>query len=272
MKILLTNDDGIQATGIRSLAKRLSKSHEVTIFAPESNRSGVSHSITWLTPVRIRETNTIENVSSFCTSGTPADCVIAATTIKGINSFDLVVSGINHGQNLGVDIRYSGTLSAALEARTQGIPAMAISIVSEENADFIAAVDFSENFVREYNWNKLPRHTVLNVNVPAIPRDKIRGISCTRPGGLIKRRWFDKKVNEWGEEEFWMQKEILHDSHEEDLDYVNVNKGFISVSPIDFFGSCEESFRLSLEEDLKIFEARWLNNGNEKFSIASFEK
>ncbi|WP_367362146.1 5'/3'-nucleotidase SurE [Mesotoga sp.] len=269
MKILLTNDDGIQATGIRSLAKRLSRSHEVTIVAPESNRSGVSHSITWLTPVRIRERETIENVSSFCTSGTPADCVVAAATISGIDRFDLVLSGINHGQNLGVDIRYSGTLSAALEARVHGIPAMAISVVSEENPDFLAAVDFSESFVREYDWKKLPKHTVLNVNVPAIPRDKIRGISCTRPGGLIKRRWFEKKVNEWGEEEFWMRKEILHDSHDEDLDFVNVDKGFISVSPIDFFGSCDEAFRSSLCDDLRIFEEHWFAKDNEKLSVAS---
>ncbi|AFK06633.1 5'-nucleotidase, exopolyphosphatase, 3'-nucleotidase [Mesotoga prima MesG1.Ag.4.2] len=272
MRILLTNDDGIESTGIRSLAKKLSAAHEVTIIAPESNRSGVSHSITWLTPVKIRERSTVENVSSFCTSGTPADCVVAASVIKGLGNFDLVVSGINYGQNLGVDVRYSGTLSAALEARIHGIPAMAVSIASEENPDFLAAVDFSENFVREYDWKKLPKHTVLNVNVPAVPRNRIKGINCTRPGGLLKRRWFEKKVNEWGEEEFWMKKEILYDSHEEDLDYVSIDRGFISVSPIDFFGSCEESFRLSLEEDLKIFEARWLNKGNEKFSMASFEK
>ncbi|SSC13993.1 5'-nucleotidase SurE [Mesotoga infera] len=259
MKVLLTNDDGIEAAGIRLLARRLALNHDVTVVAPEGNRSGVSHSITWLTPVRIREKATVEGVNSFCTSGTPADCVVAASTLFGDNVFDIVVSGINHGQNLGVDIRYSGTISAALEARTLGIPAIAVSVVSDENPDFLAALDFVDKFILYYDWRKLPRYTVLNVNVPSLPRQNIRGIARTRPGGLVKRRWFEKNTNEWGEPVYWMRREIIYELEESDLDFKCIKAGFISVSPIDFFQSCDEIYVEDLESDLRSFNEIWLD-------------
>lgn len=258
MNILLTNDDGIEAAGMGFLAKKLAQTHEVTIVAPESNRSGVSHSITWLTPIRIREKNMIEGVKSFCTSGTPADCVVAATTIFPQGHFDLLISGINHGQNLGVDLRYSGTISAAFEGRMQGLPAIAVSLASESSSDFSGAIDFLSKFIIDYDWGKLPEHYILNINVPALPRNGLKGIACTRPGGLLKRRWFERSLNEWGEEIYWMKKKILYDSHEADLDFVNVQEGFISVSPVNFFQSCEESYRISLEEDLESFKSDWM--------------
>jgi 5'-nucleotidase len=259
LKVLLTNDDGIEAAGIRLLARRLAFNHDVTVVAPEGNRSGVSHSITWLTPVRIREEVSVEGVNSFCTSGTPADCVVAASTLFGESGFDIVVSGINHGQNLGVDIRYSGTISAALEARTLGIPAIAVSVASDENPEFSAALDFVDKFILYYDWRKLPRYTVLNVNVPSVPRLNIRGIARTRPGGLVKRRWFEKSTNEWGEPVYWMKREIIYESEESDLDFRSVTAGFISVSPIDFFQSCDEEYGEDLEGDLRSFGEIWLD-------------
>ncbi|HPB62937.1 MAG TPA: 5'/3'-nucleotidase SurE, partial [Mesotoga sp.] len=204
----------------------------------------------------------VEGVSSFCTSGTPADCVVAAFTLFGKNGFDIVVSGINHGQNLGVDIRYSGTISAALEARTLGIPAIAVSVVSEENPDFSAALDFVDKFILYYDWRKLPRYTVLNVNVPSVPRQNIYGIARTRPGGLVKRRWFEKNTNEWGEPVYWMRREIIYESEESDLDFRSVTAGFISVSPIDFFQGCDEEYNEDLESDLRSFGDIWLDRND----------
>jgi 5'-nucleotidase len=258
MRLLLTNDDGIEASGIKLLARRLSAVHNVTVVAPESNRSGVSHSITWLTPVRIRERSMIEGVASFCTSGTPADCVVAATSMFKDDGFDLVISGINHGQNLGVDLRYSGTISAALEASTLDLPAVAVSIACEDEPDFSVAIDFVMDFIVDYDWAKLPKHTILNVNIPNLPKHSIKGVVCTRPGGLVKKRRFEKSVNEWGEEVFWMRKAIVHDSISEDFDFRNVFDGYISVSPINFFQHCDEDYKLSLEDYLSHFGKTWL--------------
>ncbi|NOX17193.1 MAG: 5'/3'-nucleotidase SurE, partial [Chlorobi bacterium] len=182
LKILITNDDGINARGIHELAKSLSKIGEITVIAPLTEQSAVGHAITMKYPLRITKHFDNGDFFGYAVDGTPADCVKI-----GINNIlqckpDLVVSGVNHGSNTAVNILYSGTVSAAREAAIMDIPALAVSVTSHHPNHFDVAADYAAELALMILENKIPAGALLNLNVPDLPREKIKGVKLTKQG------------------------------------------------------------------------------------------
>ncbi|HET8697954.1 MAG TPA: 5'/3'-nucleotidase SurE, partial [Gammaproteobacteria bacterium] len=178
MRILLSNDDGYQARGLRTLANGLAELAEVVVVAPDRNRSGASNSLTLETPLRVERAD--DNV--YYVNGTPTDCVHIAVTGLLDDPPDMIVSGINHGANLGDDVLYSGTVAAAMEGRFLGVPAIAVSLVLDGGAHFATAADFIRRLVERSLEEPLPADSILNVNVPDLPSAALRGVRTTRLG------------------------------------------------------------------------------------------
>jgi 5'-nucleotidase len=195
MRILLTNDDGIYAKGIEALHEHLSKDHDVVVVAPETEQSAVGHAITLTDPLRVKSINRNGAFFGYAVKGTPADCVKLAINELVELAPDLVVSGINLGANVGINVIYSGTVSAATEGTILGVPAIAFSINSFRDPDFEPAARFARLLVRQVGEHGLPPHTSLNVNVPAIPESKIKGVRVTRQGITRFVEKFDRRVD-----------------------------------------------------------------------------
>ena len=178
MRILLSNDDGYQARGLRLLANALADLADITVVAPDRNRSGASNSLTLDAPLRVQRVES--NV--YFVNGTPTDCVHVAITGLLEEEPDMVISGINDGANLGDDVLYSGTVAAAMEGRFLGLPAVAVSLVSGRGRHFDTAVAIVERLVRQIRDDPLPSETILNINVPDCRTDALRGVEVTRLG------------------------------------------------------------------------------------------
>lgn len=228
MKILVSNDDGIYSPGIQILAKRLSDLGEVFVIAPDRERSAAGHSLTLDRPLLVEEFKE----RMFSVNGTPTDCV--SIGVKGVLKVrpDLVVSGINKGGNLGDDITYSGTVSAAIEGTLLGIPSMAVSLVAREDFIFNAAAEFALSLAGRILREGLPKDTLLNVNVPNLPLSDIRGIRITRQG---KRTYADsamEMIDPRGKRYYWVGGgEPLWEAGD-DTDYAAVTAGYVSVTPL----------------------------------------
>lgn len=178
MKILVSNDDGVGAKGINYLAKALADVADITVVAPDRDRSGASNSLTLTSPLRIAT-----HANGFIgVEGTPTDCVHLAITGLLDEKWDMVVSGINDGGNLGDDVLYSGTVAAAMEGRYLGYPALAVSLVGELPTHFDTAAQVTKNIIKNLQENPLPRTTILNINVPDVPFEQLEGIEVTRLG------------------------------------------------------------------------------------------
>lgn len=228
--ILVTNDDGIQSEGLRALATALREVGDVTIVAPDREQSASSHSLTLHRPLRI---NKIEP-GSYAVEGTPTDCVYVATRslMKGDGRPALVCSGINKGSNLGDDIHYSGTVSAAFEGTVLGIPSMAVSMVGRGPYQFKTAADFAAKLARRMLEEKLPGDTLLNVNVPNVEPDKITGVAITRMG---KRHYGDavvENVDPRGRKYYWIGGAELDAEDIQGSDCNAVLETRISVTPL----------------------------------------
>jgi 5'-nucleotidase len=200
VSILLSNDDGIGSEGLTILKDTLASLDEVWVVAPDRDQSAVSHSLTLQRPLRIEPVGP----RSFTVDGTPTDCVNLA--INGIlrERPRLVISGINRGANLGDDITYSGTVSAAMEATLLGVPAIAVSLIGRDHFDFAAAADFTRRLATAIFRNPLPPDTLLNVNVPDLPAEQIKAFALTRQG---KRRYGDaiiEKTDPRGKKYYWI--------------------------------------------------------------------
>ncbi|MCG8435606.1 MAG: 5'/3'-nucleotidase SurE, partial [Gammaproteobacteria bacterium] len=178
MRILLSNDDGCRAEGLRCLAQELKGHAELTIVAPDRNRSGASNSLTLDNPLRIKH----EHDGTICVEGTPTDCVHLAITGLLECDPDMVISGINSGSNLGDDVLYSGTVAAAMEGRFLGLPAIAISLVGEQPKHFQTAAKVARQVVDLLNSDPLPSDTILNINVPNVVFEELQGFEATRLG------------------------------------------------------------------------------------------
>jgi 5'-nucleotidase len=228
MRILVSNDDGIRAAGIRALEEALRPLGDVWVVAPDREQSAASHSLSLYRPLRVE---TLDE-RHYAVDGTPTDAVNLA--INGIMKVkpDLVVSGINHGGNLGDDITYSGTVSAAMEGTLLGVPAIAMSLVSRDAADFSTAAAFAARLVAAVRAHGLPRDTLLNVNVPALPADELRGYRFTRQG---KRRYGDAIVEHLdprGRKYYWIGGDDLGFVPAEGTDCTAVADRYISVTPL----------------------------------------
>jgi 5'-nucleotidase len=233
-RILVTNDDGITAPGLRALAAAMAELGEVTVVAPDAERSAVGHAITTLTPLRVNEVELEGGLRGHAVNGTPADCVKLAVGALLKQPPDLVVSGINLGPNTATNIIYSGTVSAATEARILGIPSIAISIGAFQDPLWEAAAIFARRIAAEVLARGLPRKVLLNVNVPNLPFAEIKGVKVTRQGESAYEELFDARSDPRSVPYFWAAGRYKMSDIEEDTDALALDQGFVSVTPVTF--------------------------------------
>lgn len=234
MKILISNDDGIDAEGIYRLAEAMSEIGEVIIIAPKTEQSAAGHSITMKIPLRISKYKVRNKFKGYAINGTPADCVKIGITHILKELPDIVISGINHGSNTAISIIYSGTVSAAREAAILGCPAIAVSVTDHNPKHFDAAANFVKELALKVIKNKLPEGIVLNVNVPNIPKEEIKGILPTHQG---KSKWddgYEERVDPYGNNYYWLTGKMADTDEEIHNDQVAVQNNYISVTPIHF--------------------------------------
>jgi len=233
MNILLTNDDGIFSEGIRALYESLSQIGSVTIVAPDSERSAVGHAITLSDPLRVKEVNRGGKFFGYATTGTPADCVKLAIRALLKKKPDLVVSGINLGPNVGYSVLYSGTVSGATEGAILGIPSFAISLATFTNPDYSFAAEFAKKLSRQmFDHKKLPKGTLLNVNIPAVEKKRIKGVRIVQQSGRAVEERFDKREDPRKRIYYWLTGEIIKSDAKEDADIETIRKNYISITPI----------------------------------------
>ncbi|MDO9528855.1 MAG: 5'/3'-nucleotidase SurE [Syntrophales bacterium] len=234
MRFLLTNDDGIYARGLSALYEELSKEAECLIVAPEVEQSAVGHAITIARPIMVRRAKKNGVFLGYAVAGTPADCVKIGIRELAEKPFDLVVSGINIGANVGINVIYSGTVSAATEGTILGVPSLAISLdTHDRDADFSFAAKFARKmavFMLKHNPDK---NIPLNVNVPAIPEEEIKGVVVAKQGKARLMESFEKRVDPRDNIYYWLAGETqLSEMEEADSDACVLKKGMISITPI----------------------------------------
>ncbi len=237
LKVLISNDDGIYAEGIQTLAEWLSKKYDVYVFAPDRERSAMGHALTLHKPLRVDEIEyDAPVVAAYSVTGTPSDCVkIALNAILDFTP-DIVVSGINHGPNLGIDVLYSGTVSAALEGAINGVPSIAVSLVNgfEKHADFNPTAEFICGYIPRVLEAGLPPKTIVNVNTPAVTLKEIAAIKVTELGHRMYTDTYERRVDPRGQVYYWLAGEIM-DEHEADgTDVQTIRDNMVSVTPIQF--------------------------------------
>jgi 5'-nucleotidase len=232
MRILVTNDDGVHAAGLTALCAELRQVAEVTVIAPERPRSACGHAITLHKPLRLRPVDVSGSDAAYATNGTPADCVALGVSNHVGGGPDLVVSGINLGPNLGVDMIYSGTVAAAMEAAICGLPSFAISIASYERAEFDAAAEFAAYLAVAVGEHGLRGEGFLNVNVPALPRDEIAGVRVTHQGRVRYSNRIEKRTDPRGGVYYWLTGERVDTSEQPGGDADAIAHNCISVTPV----------------------------------------
>ncbi len=231
--ILVTNDDGIDADALMPLAEALGAVGEVEIIVPERNWSGASHSITLFRPLRVRATKLRNGHPAYMTDGSPTDCVRLAALGFLRHKPDLIVSGINRGANMGDDITYSGTVAAAMEGLLSSIPSIAISIGAfGGNVDYGPAASFASLLARNIVERGMHADSLLNVNVPALPRDQIAGVEVTRLGKRTYRDQLIERLDPYGNPYYWVGGPAVSEDADEGTDVAALRSGKISVTPI----------------------------------------
>ncbi len=228
MRILLSNDDGYLAEGITVLAKALRTLGELTVVAPERNRSGASSSLTLDRPIRAH----VVSEGFIRVDGTPTDCVHLAVTGLLHESPDMVVSGINHGANMGDDVVYSGTVAAAIEGRFLGFPAVAVSLASHEGQHFQTAAQVTVQILKQLRRSPLPPNTILNVNVPDIPFEQLQGFAATRLGSRHKSEPVIQAKDPRGQTIYWIGPAGAEQDAGPGTDFHAVKNGYVSVTPL----------------------------------------
>ncbi len=228
MKILLSNDDGYRAPGLQVLASELARIGELSVVAPDRDRSGASNSLTLDVPIRAER---LDN-GFIRVNGTPTDCVHLAITGLLDEEPDLVVAGINHGANLGDDVIYSGTVAAATEGRFLGLPALAVSIDSHEPHHLETAAAVAGKLIRGLRDGTLAASTILNINVPDLPLSELRGIRATRLGHRHKAEPVEQICDPRGRPMFWVGPAGPEQDAGEGTDFHAVRSGYVSVTPL----------------------------------------
>ena len=228
MKILVSNDYGVTAPGIRALSEALSAVAEVLTVAPDRNCSGASNSLTLTNPLRI---NKLDN-GYISVNGTPTDCVHLAIRELYEGEPDMVVSGINAGANMGDDTLYSGTVAAAMEGRFLGLPAVAVSLVGREFTHYDTAAAYAVKIIMGLKKHPIASDQILNINVPDLPLDEIKGIRVTRLGARHKAEGMVRARDPHGREVFWLGPPGIELDVGEDTDFYAVSQGYVSITPL----------------------------------------
>jgi len=236
MHILVTNDDGVQAPGLLALAQEMRKLGKVTVFAPDKNWSASGHVKTMERPLRVQETKLADGTSAFTCDGAPSDCV--AIPLLGFlqEDIDLVVAGINPMANVGHDVTYSGTVTAAMEAVITGVKGVAISLdVREEHRsphDYSTAATVAGRVVEKTIKTNLPKDIVINVNIPYLQMDQLAGYMITRQGLRVYRDELDQRIDPRGKPYFWIGGEAPTGVFEEGTDFGALEDGYVSITPL----------------------------------------
>jgi 5'-nucleotidase len=228
MHILLSNDDGYSAKGLITLANALRQLAELTVVAPERNRSGASNSLTLDRPLRISHSDN----GFIKVDGTPTDCVHLAITGLLDKEPDMVFAGINHGANLGDDVIYSGTVAAATEGRFLGLPAIAVSLAASLPRHFETAAEVAVTLLKRIQERPLPADTILNVNVPDVPPHEIRGLQSTRLGQRHKAEPVVRTTDPRGREIFWVGAAGPEQDAGPGTDFYAIRQNYVSVTPL----------------------------------------
>ena len=234
--ILVTNDDSISAPGIRALIEVMSEIGNVIVVAPDSPQSAMGHAITINNTLQINKiSKDTDAITEYSCSGTPVDCVKIAVNEILKQKPDLCVSGINHGSNSSINVIYSGTMSAAVEAGIEGIPAIGFSLLDYNwDANFEGIKLFVKKIALEVLKNKLPEGVVLNVNIPKLPEKEIKGIKICRQAKAIWEERFDKRQTPMGKDYYWLSGTFVNLDKGEDTDEWALANGYISIVPIQF--------------------------------------
>lgn len=254
MRLLLSNDDGIYALGIRTLANCLvAAGHHVTVVSPDGERSATGHGLTLHDPIRADPVTGVfaPEIAAWACSGTPADCVKLGLGAILEAPPDFVLAGINHGPNLGTDVIYSGTVSAAMEGNISGIPSLAFSLGSYTSREFQPAADFAVSLLAQLKAEKLPPGVMLSVNVPAVAADQIRGARLTRQGIRHYDETWEKRKDPRGRTYFWLAGEAIedmdhidaHNPHHPDrppTDVQMIQQNYITLTPLHYDWTCYE--------------------------------
>ncbi len=246
MHILISNDDGIFAQGIRTLANTIVQAgHKVTVVAPDRERSATGHGLTLHQPIRadIIEGIFAPEVTAWSCSGTPSDCVKLALSAVLDEKPDLVFSGINHGSNLGTDILYSGTVSAAMEGTLEGITSVAFSLSSFTDKIFQPSANFAVKLIKQLEENPFEKETLLNVNIPPVAESEIRGVKITRQGIRRYIENFQQRIDPRGKSYYWLAGELVEEVEEPEhidlppdlpADVSMIKQNFITVTPLQY--------------------------------------
>ena len=242
MRLLISNDDGIFSTGVRTLANTLAAAgHDITVVCPDRERSATGHGLTLHKPIRADVVESIfaPEVKAWACSGTPSDCVKLALGALLDRPPELVLSGINHGSNLGTDVLYSGTVSAAMEGAIEGIGGIAFSLTSHTGKDFQPAADFARSLVAHLDRHPLPRAMLLNVNIPAVPAAELAGVKLTRQGLRRYIDSFEKRVDPRGKTYYWLAGELLEDIPQPPLEFATVAAASLDPADLQWMSTLE---------------------------------
>lgn len=240
MRVLLTNDDGVYAPGLMALHQELRKDFEVWVVAPESEMSAVGHGISLISPLRVRRVMINGEFFGLGVTGTPADCVKIGVQELMTAPPDIILSGINPGANVGVNVLYSGTVSAAAEGAFLGIRSAAISLDVRQNPDFRFAARFSREVIRFIERSGLKEKTALNVNIPGFPPDQIAGVAITRQGTARFQEKFERRTDPRGEFYYWLSGETPTEEALADSDAKALKERWITITPITYDLTCQE--------------------------------
>lgn len=234
--ILVTNDDSIAAHGIKALAEAAMPFGRVVVVAPDKPQSGMGHAITINAPLRLQKVDYIDGVEAYTTNGTPVDCVKLAVDKVLHRKPDICLSGINHGANHSINVIYSGTMSAAMEAAIESIPSVGFSLLDYSmNADFNASKKCVAKVIAQImQQKKIDRHLLFNVNIPALPFDKIKGIKVCKQAYAKYEEKFVERLDPHGKKYYWLTGEFINFDKGKDTDVWALAHNYVSLVPIQF--------------------------------------
>lgn len=234
--ILITNDDSIYSKGIRSLVEAVSNLGQVVVVAPSLPQSGMGHAVTLTTPLRLERMHLFDNIlASFTCSGTPVDAVKIARDIILDRKPDLCLSGINHGSNSSINILYSGTMSAAVEAAIESIPAIGFSLCDHDSeADFDLAKFVVRKLTEEILANPIPKTSLLNVNIPKLTMNEFKGFKICRQANAKWEEEFEERIDPRGGHYYWLTGKFVNHDPAHDTDEWALDNGFVSIVPVQF--------------------------------------
>lgn len=248
--ILVTNDDGIYSKGIRTLVNMAREFGRVIVVAPDRPQSAAGHAITLHKPIRAIRVDTFNGVTAYACSGTPVDCVKLAVDKLLPRKPDLCVSGINHGSNSSINIIYSGTMSAAMEAAMEGIPSIGFSLANySSKASMEASGDVAYNVIDKMLHAGVPKYNLVNVNIPNLPIDEIKGIKICRQAKAHWDEHYDQRVDPQGRTYYWLTGKFILEDEGEDTDEYALRNGYVSVVPA--------QFDLTSYEDIPMLREKW---------------